>query len=228
MNKLPGPISAGQWPSARGSAVIMAMLIMLVLSAMGVIAMRSVTESVWQSGNHRTRNQAMLFADAVANLAAVRAGNNANAYIGMLRESTSRDLTAARALGAAGTGLAQSSLRRGGFQIFSPTGSKPNEASLQSLFEGNAGMFTNDKATRGSFESDVAMPTDFRFIVRDPIDGPPAPGYSSRYCFKKVSIASEVRIGKDDAGQKWDSRSNRASSRNLLEALIGPVDCGSG
>jgi hypothetical protein len=203
----------------RGAALILAMLVMLVLSGLGLIALYSVTDSVWQSGSYRARTQANLFSDSVLTFALYRAGDRAPEELRKLAYETEKRFEAA------GNDQAQrvAALQRGGYHISSSSGDGAGQTNLSNLFEG--GFFAADSAGgTTSFEKTPNSPSAYRYIIRDPMEGPSVEGYSSNFCFKKVTLASQARIGDFDAN---DSRNVVALGSNLVESWIGPVNCGS-
>lgn len=200
----------------RGAALILAMLVMLVLSGLGLIALYSVTDSVWQSGSYRARAQAQLFSDGVLTFALFRSGDQAPEELRKVSFQTEREFK----LGDDAERF--DSLRRGGYHISTTAGDNSTQTNLTALFEN--GFFAPDGTGTKSFEEAPGSPTAYRYIIRDPMEGPSVEGYSRNFCFKKVSIASQARIGEFSQG---DSRSVVALGSNLAEAWLGPVDCGS-
>ncbi|TXD35437.1 hypothetical protein FRC98_16615 [Lujinxingia vulgaris] len=203
----------------RGAALVVVLLVILVLTGLGMVALDSTTEGVWLSASHRSRAQATVFSDAVVQFGLYRAGARAPSYSEMLKARAEADLSS---LGSEDERVG--AIRRGGYQIFSPEENPGGgQATLRGVLPDGKLI---DSASTGSLENDSTNPVSFRFIVRDPLDGPPAPGYSGEFCFKKVTIASEAILG-DVPEADTDRRRQRALGRHSTEAMIGPIDCGS-
>ncbi|RAL25068.1 hypothetical protein DL240_02310 [Lujinxingia litoralis] len=203
----------------RGAALVVVLLVILVLTGLGMVALDSTTEGVWLSSSHRTRAQATVYSDAVVQFGMYRAGVRAPSYAEMLKARAEVDLDALNSederIGA---------IRRGGYQIFTPEADPGGgQATLSDVL--TSGQLIG-AGSETSLEEDSEMPVAFRYIVRDPVDGPPAPGYSGQFCFKKVTIASEAVLG-DVPEAEADRRRQRAMGRHSSEAMMGPIDCGS-
>jgi hypothetical protein len=208
-----------QWLQAqRGSALILTMLILLVLSGLGMVALRSTTRSVQQSGTYRVRTQANTFSEAAVEYSGSLASQDAATFWGMMRSSQDNALN----------GLSDISNRQdrhaiGPFIKLHQKGAE-DTADRVNHFEGMTptatatGLFGDD-----SFE-DGEQGAEFEVIFRDPLDGPPAPGYGENYCFKKVTITSRAIVGEPD--RTWAGSGMMGERRNSIEAFIGPIECG--
>lgn len=193
----------------RGAALIVAILVMLVLSAMGMVAVRASMESVWTSASHRMASQANSFSDATVQYGMMRSGRNAATVYEFLRRRSDFDMGQA-------TNDDAAELRRGGYVIYIKGEAEDGQVSMDDFLAGGR-LLESDVVTGLESELDVA----FRFIVRDPIVGPPAPGFGENYCFNRVTIASEAVVGTEEG-----RRRQRAMGRHASEAFIGPVECG--
>ncbi len=211
-----------QWVGRRrGSALILTMLILLVLSALGMMALRSVSQSVQQSGAYRVRTQADGMSEAAVEYASAQAGNDAKTFWSMMNSAQGN---ASREAIDADSSLAdrKSLTRRGAFLELTQ---RPGTGTdIETDFEH---LDTTDTETgllgSGSFEA-AEDHTQFSVIIRDPLDGPPAPGYGEQYCFKKVTIASRALVGQPD--RDWTGSGMMAESRHGMETFIGPIECG--
>ena len=221
----------------RGSALILVVLLTLILSATAIVALRDVARTVHHSAVYRTRTQAQLTSSAAAQLYARRAGDNAHSMVDAMQKSVyGKEGSDENVLGGAGsvdTTSVSFTQRR---KILEVTGGHievqaedlggqllPHQASG---YDGTAahpesGLFRSSSSER-TFES--RYPAQWRVIVRDLLDGFPAVGYSSHYCFKKATVAAEARVGEPDPD--WSVSNNVAVSRTGVETLLGPVECG--
>ena len=216
----------------RGSALILVMMILLVLSAVGMVALRDVSRTVQQAGAYRVRSQARTFSASAAEYATKRSGDDAKGFWQMMTKSHVNDLSEL------GSGDRMGTARMGAFVKLTqrPGDSTTKETGFPELntTTDETGLFYNSANSAAvSFETkenqsaadDTEKNTSFTVVLRDPIDGIPAPGYSSNYCFKKVTVASRARVGQTDP--EWEGSNMVAETRTVSEALIGPIECGS-
>jgi hypothetical protein len=200
----------------RGSALILTMLILLVLSGLGMVALRSTTRGLQQSGAYRVRTQANTFSEAAAEYSGAMASKDAATFWGMMRSAHDNsmdglsvaDRQTAHAIGPH-------------IQLHQKSGTTAEQVSD---FEGMnptttaTGLFSADSFEEGETGS------EFEVIFRDPLDGPPAPGYGENYCFKKVTITSRAVVGTAD--RTWNGAGMMGEKRNSIETFIGPIECG--
>ena len=188
----------------QGAALIVAILVMLVLSAMGMVALRSANDSNWLSGAYRVQSQSTSYSDAVVQYGLMRSGQRADSLDQLLTERSRIDLEIGGTTG---------DVRRGGYQVFSPEEDPDN--GIVTLYPdlGADGLVATP-------ELDV----EYSYIVRDPMPGPSAPGYDDRYCFLAVSIGSEAIMG--SGGDTKQRRRLRSMGRHVSDSFIGPVECG--
>lgn len=228
----------------RGAALVMAMLITLVLSGLGLIAMHSVNDTTWKTANYRSRQQASQVSDAVANLAVYRLGDAGNSYIQFMHKAFDKEREAA-GLASATSQAKADLLRRGPYLIFADTPAENStEHNINYLF---TGQDDDDNTVTGGIFDDAAKPSDrassfsdkatnsslkvdYRFIIRDELDGPPATGFDRSHCFKKITVASQSRVSANSSvpeeDRAWSSKTMNAANRNMIEAMVGPVPCG--
>jgi hypothetical protein len=201
----------------RGAALVLAMLVMLVLSGLALVALYSVTDSVWQSGSYRARTQAELFSDGVLTFALYRAGEQAPEELNKMSFFSQRELAEMDPADRA------QALRRGGYHISTTGGDGSTKTNLSEVF--SDGFFAPDVPTGSkSLETAPGSPVAYRYIMRDPLDGRTAEGFSRNFCYKKVALASQARVGNF---AQTDARSVVSMGSHLVETLLGPVDCGS-
>jgi hypothetical protein len=195
----------------RGAALIIALLVMLVLSAMSMVALKASTESAWTSSTYRMTSQTGSFSDAVVQYGTFRSGMKAQSVYELIRRRADHEM-----INAPGDGLAE--LRRGGFQIYVPGEAQDGQVSLAEILHNGRLL---EGATLEGLESELTV--QYRYIVRDPIVGPPAPGFGENYCFNRVTVASEAIAAAGDGTRR---RGQRTMGRHATEAFIGPIECG--
>jgi hypothetical protein len=186
--------------------LIIAILVMLVLSALGMVALRSANESNWLSGTYRVQSQSNSYSDAVVQYGLMRSGQRADSLDQLLTNRSDIDL-----LGGGTT----SNVRRGGYQIFSPKADPADGVVTLHPDLGDGGLIATPE-----------LEVEYSYIVRDPMPGPPAPGYDDRYCFLGVSIGSEAIMGRGSEAEEMQRRRLRSMGRHVSDSFIGPVECG--
>ncbi len=204
----------------RGSALVLTMLILLVLSGLGMVAMRDISRSLHQSGAYRVRTQADHFSEAAAEYATADASTDAASFWSMMESSNENNVSSH----ASSTASQKAQEELGGYVLLTQqsggSGSTDQFEALTSTAD-ESGLL-NDSG-HASFEASEPS-TQFAVIFRDPMDGPPAPGYGDKYCFKKVTIASRALVGQPN--RTWKGAGMMAEKRNGIETLIGPIECG--
>jgi hypothetical protein len=196
--------------------LILTMLILLVLTGLGMVALRSTTRSVQQSGAYRVRTQANTFSEAAAEYSAALASKDAATFWGMMRSAHDNSLD--------GLSMSDSQKSHAIGPYIKLRQKAGDTANRKSDFEGmeptetTTGLFGDDSFEVGETGA------EFSVIFRDPLDGPPAPGYGENFCFKKVTITSRARIGTPD--RTWGGSGMTGEKRNSIEAFIGPIECG--
>jgi|GEM_PF-2899039 len=208
----------------RGSALILTLLVLLVLTGLGMTAMHSVGRSLNQSGAYRVRAQASGLANAAVLYTASQAGKHAQNYWSEMNNEQNRGYAASGS-----TRIEQS--RRGAYLKLAqqPSGSDAVRAFSDIDIPGETGLLAaGSKAALsiGSFESDSRGSDKSQFIsvIRDPMDGPAAPGAGESSCFKRVTVASQAMLG--DPGTSVTGGGNLGNRRAVVETYIGPIDCG--
>lgn len=208
----------------RGSALILVLLILLALSAIGMVALRDVSRSVQHSGQFRVRTTAGIFSDGVAGFLSKRIGDKANHTWNKLQSFKGFDRNT---MGTNWTSRKQIETQGGYLKYQQKPGGTADEQDFSSLLPvsgSESGLFTDGNSSHRSFESKEGG-TEFRAVVRDPHDGIPLPGYSDKMCFKKVTIATQAQIGNPQGS--WSEPRQVGVGRTISEALIGPTTgCG--
>ncbi len=161
----------------QGAALIAVLLLTLVLSAIGLMAMQNTFHSMNLAGNFRLRRQAMEASNAATVFVATRVGDRPNKYLGDLNASTAT---------AYGQSTRRNDIRSGGATLF-------DKAAFGGI-SGGGGLFEDPAIPESkSFESDDSVGTsDFSVIIRDRVQGPPSPGMPEGCTAKKLFVASRA------------------------------------
>lgn len=216
----------------RGAALIAALMLSMVLSAIGVMSLQSTLRSMNQAGNYRMRRQAQVASDSAVQFVSQRVGNSAQVYWRFMQESQRRD-----DFGLSGAN-ARESIDRGAFMVVDAQTYQQSGNLLQAASANETGLFSRDAATNSHESGLTSKNAFFQVMLRDPIEGPPAPGYSSDYCFKKLTFFSKYIYGDFNVtpgvvadvtsnATDWARPTLSAMGRNGLESYIGPIECGS-
>lgn len=201
----------------QGSALILTMLVLLVLTGLGMLAMRNTRASLQQSGAYRVRTQATGLAEAATGYTAYLAGKDASGFWAMMQ---SPQVTTLSQLADATSRQAEA--RRGAYlHLKQKAGTTDNIFPNVAASAEETGLLTDGSAP--SFEKRESA-SRFEVVLRDPMDGPPAAGYGENYCFKKVTVVSRGLIGEPSAD--WTGSGMVADKRTAVETYIGPIECG--
>lgn len=213
----------------KGAALLIALMLTLVLSAIGMVAIQSTISGMRNASNYRLRRQAQMASTAAVTYVSNRVGNKASAYWRELAEN----------------GRNVNSNVSSGSMLITPEMYKTDK-SFENVPTGETGMFSSDGAPR-SHEAQLQI-ADYQVIIRDPIEGPPSEGNDNNFCYKKVLFVSQTSyIGKGrtcvadaDCGPEgscvlgingggvcteWGKPANAAWAATGVEGLIGPIDC---
>lgn len=201
-----------------GAALVAVLLLTMVLSAIGVLAINNTFHSMQLAGNYRLRTQAQDTSEAALTFLSVRAGDKQSTYMGILDASCENEARE----GADRARL----LERGCAQVWSNADFQSQSDNLTSL-SGETGLFS--ESGNLSHESDPSQGiVDFDVIIRDPGQGPPPVGSDNSFCTRKIFMASRSSYGGPSVNADWDSPGRSASSMIGLEAWIGPIPCNGG
>lgn len=212
----------------RGSALVLVLLILLALSAIGMIALKDVTRSLDQSGQFRARSNAQALADAATRFMGTRFGNNPKRILQAMEQAQDleREGSISRSSGSYTGGSATQIERRGKILQLEQ---KPGETTdfddvLSSSTSGEleeTGLFYD--GTNPSFESKEGG-AQFEVIVRDTLSGFPAPGSGDEYCLTRVVIAARGSVGPQN--NNWTQPRQTGVGTGIFEAMVGPTDVG--
>lgn len=201
----------------QGAALIAVLLLTMVLSAVGIVAMQNTFNSLQLSGNYRLRSQALETADsAMVFFGEVRCGNRSTNCWGRLE--TARTLSP----GADGNVESSEDLITQGV--------------LTPAITGETGLFSGATTDLASHEADTsAGRASFEVVMRDPVDGPPVLGSDSSYCSKLVFLGSratydalEVDGANAQRIQNWARPPRAASSMVGAETILDNLPCNGG
>lgn len=217
----PSTLLWGRTP--HGSALILTMLILLVLTGLGMTAMHSVGHSLRQSSAYRVRAQASGLANAAVLYTSTQAGKHAQNYWSeMNRFQNDRFRTS--------SGSRIANAQRGAYLMLSQDNRSGGSRAFTDIdVGGETGLLAagnSSSASIPSFESDHRGTgvSQFTSVVRDPMDGPGAPGAGENSCFKRVTVASQAVVG--DPVKSRKGVGSLGNKRAVIETYIGPVDCG--
>lgn len=212
-----------------GAALIAVMLLTMVLSAVGLVAMQNTFDSLRLTGTYRMSRQAFETANTVLDFSSVREGDRANALVNALSTSNRLDTNAAAATDRSRVIESGGSLNRGRDAYLAASILNDAGTGESGLFQGG-GEFSND--------SDQAMGNvDFDIIIRDPVNGPPPRGSEgSLFCSKLMFIGTRAvynNLQLDSSGEQttknWERPPRNAAAMLGQESLLENVPCnGSG
>ncbi|QDG50766.1 hypothetical protein FIV42_08485 [Persicimonas caeni] len=201
----------------QGSALILTMLVLLVLTGLGMLAMRDTRASLQQSGAYRVRAQATGLAEAASGYTAYMAGKDASGFWAMMQSPQVTNLSQLSSANAR-----QAEARRGAYlHLKQKAGSGDKVFPNVTAITGETGLLTN--GSKKSFEARESS-SQFEVVLRDPMDGPPAAGYGENYCFKKITVVSRGLVG--EPSHDWSGSGMVADKRTAIETYIGPIECG--
>jgi len=201
-----------------GAALVAVLLLTMVLSAIGVLAINNTFRSMQLAGNYRLRTQAQDTSEAALTFLSVRAGDKQSTYMGILDASCENE--------AREGADRQRLIERGCAQVWSNADFQSQSSNLTGT-SGETGLFSDGAEL--SHESDPSQGTvDFDVIIRDPGQGPPPVGSDNSFCTRKIFMASRSSYGDTNAVTDWDSPGSSANSMVGLEAWIGPIPCNGG
>ncbi len=216
----------------RGAALIAALMLTLVLSALGFVAVKTTTRSMSQTSNYKIRSQAGVASESALLFTTDRVGQKPSQYWDFMRARAERQQGV--------TNSARDDIARGAYMVVTRaqyTGT--NNALMTPDGSNETGLFTTSNPTHGSMESaNSAQHTEFRVILRDPIEGPPMEGMQQNsgagggtLCHKKIALISEYRYntstrsGLSNTNNTWARASAAGLGRHYQETIIGPVLC---
>ena len=227
----------------RGAALIAVLLLTMVLSAIGLVAMHSTINSMHLSSNFRLRRQAQETSSASANAVAIRAGDDPGAYFSRHKAQCEQNRRAGAGFGAlsnqqlqegaCGLVIDEEDFRAGLAGADAGWGGGGATIGLGGN-SGTTGLF-NITGVSSSEDNPSSGQSGFQVVMRDVVEGPPPAGSGAgTFCTKKVYFGSRSTIQRfeQNAGQhaasNWDRPAQAGSAVVGLEAWLGPVPCRGG
>lgn len=217
----------------RGAALIAALMLTLVLSALGFVAVKSTTRSMSQTSNYKIRAQAGVASESALLFTTDRVGQKSSQYWDFMRARSEREQGV--------TNSARDTIERGAYMVVTRAQYTGTNNALQTPTEDSkeTGLFSTSDASQGSMESGSSSEhAEFRVILRDPIEGPPMEGMQqnagpggSALCHKKIALISEYRYNTStrsdlaSTNNTWARASAAGMGRHYQETIIGPVLC---
>lgn len=185
----------------RGSAMVMALLVVIALTGLGLVGMKHTVFEMKQASNARFHKQALYTSETGMQGAMYRVGQNGQAFWDYMSRFSKAQR---RQLG----------------QVFEPT--YPFHS---------ADFMTNGKVFgtgAGSFEQEQNTPASFTVVFREPRDGPRPAGFGKEFCFKRFTFESTGQVGEAEQNLRWNDPVRSASARHVSHALVGPLLCDEG
>ncbi|MEC9442086.1 MAG: pilus assembly PilX N-terminal domain-containing protein [Myxococcota bacterium] len=200
----------------QGAALVAVLLLTMVLSGIGLLAVQNTFNSMQLAGNHRLRRQALETANAGLLYVSAEVSANPGSYYKRMAKEPALDPD--------------------NFEFTKDY----VQTNLLTTTGNSTGLFEdpNDPSVK-SFEGDESLGTiDFDVLIRDSTDGPPPPGSQQNssygeaaFCTKQVFLASRSRYDalERNAGLQtegnWDRPARAASSMVGMGAWMGPIPC---
>lgn len=185
----------------RGSALIMALLVVLVLTGLGLVGLRHTMFEIRQSSNARFAKQADYTAETGMMGAQQRVGRLGQAYWDyMVRFNKERK----RQFGV-------------------------DEVPIYPFDD--AEFLTNGHVfglPQGSFETEQDTDASFTVELTDPRQGVSPPGFSKEYCFVRFTFQTTGQVGVVDNNLRWDDPVRFSQSRMRSHTVVGPLLCDQG
>ncbi len=209
-----------------GSALVLVLLVLLALSALGMVALQDVTRSLDHSGQFRARTNASALAEGASNFMGRKLGNNAKRYLGAMSHLQDLDR---RGVAARGGGERGDLTGRGKMQRFVQSAEDSSARDFEQLNAQASGDLSETglyyDGNNPSFESHEGQ-TRFEIIIRDPLSGFPLPGFDNdRYCFTRVTVAARGEVGNRTGA--WNQTGQTGVGTGIFEAMVGPSEeCG--
>lgn len=214
-------------PSERGSALIIVLLLILALTAMGLLALRQTSFELRGSRNQRISKQAIYASDGALVMAVDQVGRSGQAYWELMDRLTRAQNRQALTAGDPANFRPSYNFTRGDFvpnQLMfagpAQTVANCNQANLPPNCQG--------LESEGGYYSTTDNLPNLSVRLEDPQDGPKAPGFSHSFCFKRFHFASTGTVGETPTGLealKYNQSVHGARSQHAAHALIGPLDC---
>jgi hypothetical protein len=230
--------------NTRGSALILAILLSLVLSSLGIVSMHGVARSMRQSTAFAARQQARELSQGALLFRSIRCGENGSSCLNSVSEMGKSELTSA-AFGndrdaIANRGAMQILRQDSGAAIAAGLGQEDFSADLipsgSNATLGESGLLTNDTPCPSggnvcpSFEREYKdgnnqAQTMFRVVIRDiELIGPSEGCEIGACCAKRFLISSEALIG-DPAISDYYRENRTGFAQHAMTAVIENIEC---
>ncbi len=190
--------------SERGSALIIALLIIIALTGLGVVGLAHTTQELRPSGTTRYNKQAYYTSEAGMMAAMQRVGSNGEAYWRYMKK------------------VARAERERAG-----NAGAVPTYQFSSGEFAGAGSLFGTSNQ---GFEGQQGTNASFTVRFGDPKDGPRPAGFSQEFCFKRFTFRSTGMVGTAIPAAELDVNEavQTGTARHVGSALVGPMLCDEG
>lgn len=216
--------------SERGSALIVVLMLILALTALGVIGLRHTTFELRNARNLRLAKQAEYVSEGAMTRVIHQVGSNGQAYWEYMDRINKARNSGTLAQGGVANAEPTYTFQRGDVApnnlLFLSSTVNANICGQSPLPAACQGM----EAEGGYFQETIPsnfLP-NFTVTMREPLDGPKAPGFSDSFCFKRFTFESRGVLGRNPAPGdvlRYDQPSQGAVAEHWAQALVGPLDC---
>ncbi len=188
--------------SERGSALILALLVIIALTGLGLVGLKHTSFEMRTANNAKFARQALYVAETGMVAGHQRVGANGQVFWDYMSR-------------------VQHLLQR-----------ERNINEVPSYALSSQEFLTNGKiygAETSSFEKEQNTNASFTITFSDPRDGPRPAGFSREFCFKRFTFESTGKVGEDPLAEvRWNDAVRTATSSYFSHALVGPLLCDEG
>ncbi|MEL6179039.1 MAG: pilus assembly PilX N-terminal domain-containing protein [Myxococcota bacterium] len=248
----PAPTSISRRPcrdSERGSALVVALMIVLALTALGLVGLRQTSFELRTSANARFSAQAYQVSNAALLSFTDRVGSNAQAYWSYLSNLSNFRLEQAEAnteeppVDPYRYVVTKDDLYTASDVFFMASDACVfNDTDGDGILDGS-NLFDS---TCVGFMTEQNSQINFVTTISEPRDGPRAPGFSNNFCFKRFTFrscgyVSAPGLAVDPCASLVDptvappvlpldpeNPTSVATRQHVAYALVGPIDCSGG
>ena len=187
--------------SERGSALIMALLVVIALTGLGLVGLKHTTFELRQASNAKLAKQAMYTADAGMMAAMETVGSNSSAFQDHFRRVESR-------------------FREDGRSLPTTFG---DFKTAEGDFLTNGHLFGT---AQGSFEEEQNTVANVEVVLTDPVSTQSdQPGFSVEFCQLRYTFRSTGTVGEVQTNLRWNDPVRSASSRTIGHSKLQPQPC---
>ncbi len=186
----------------QGAALIISLFVLLVITGMGLLAVVTATEEIQSAGNYRLERQAEQVSYSALAIAMGEVGENGDAYWTVIKQ-----------------------------QMYAAMEANATDAEVDATksFTFVTADFTGkmlDNPT-GDFAQHYKTDTpSMQVVMKDPLDGFNAPGYSGKFCFKRFRFDSFGGIGTEPTVDDLQDPHFKFSLYNHRAfGILGPMQC---